>query len=711
MIERRSKTRRRLEAAGFALLAVALALGLYLLKPPFLERLDATARDLIFQLRDSPEPNPAVLVVAVDEKAVKTHGRWPWPRETQAQLIGRLDQLGAAVIALDIVYVVPDDPEQDATLASTFANSEAPIIGGYFFRDKQSLPPSEAALAEHHKNRIKVLRQLPGARPEEITSFPYVEVSLASISRHYAAMGFFNAIDDRDGIVRHAPLVLRYDGKLFPSLATAALSVATGSPPALTIGSNGVDLLQLAGLPIPIDEVGELALNFYKSERDVEEFSAADILDGTVTTAQVAGRVVFLGVTEVGQSDVVPTPLEQSYPGIRIHATAASNILSQQFLHTSEAQTLAPTVAMIAGLPMLLVLLLVLSPKLHWMLLAALSVLGLTVLIFYQLVTSQGLLVSVIYPMLGLLIGFLVFQAYYVITAEFTTGFLRKAFASYVSPALVQQLIENPDQLSLGGQTREITILFSDIRSFTTISESMQPTELVEMLNEYLGEMTDIVMARNGTLDKYIGDAVMAFFNAPLDVPDHPAKAADTALAMQAALPELNTRFGERFDQSLAIGIGLHTGEAVVGNIGAEKRFDYTAIGDTINLGARLESGTKQYGVSILISEPTRKALDDSDFVCRHIDRIQVKGKTEAVDIYQLMARGEDQKARSLADAYEQALEQYFAADFDAAAKRFEKLILTHKDKTSEIFATRCREFIAHPPADGWNGVYVATSK
>jgi len=703
------RLKQRLKGVLFALLASTLSLLLFAARPLWLEHLDSRGRDIVFSLREAPAPHPSVVVVAVDEKAVKRYGRWPWSRQLLAQLIDRIQASGAGLIGLDIVFTQEESPQADQALAEVFQNSASAIVGGYFFRTSQTKPMSEQAHELWWENRIRLLRLMPGADMGILPEMPAVEGNLASMAANLDAQGFFNAIEDDDGLFRHAPLLMRHDNALFPSLALQALSFAKKQSIRVTLDSYGVAGLSVGKLTIPVDEEGGLALNFYHPEQDIPLISAADILEKNVAHGALAGRIVFVGVTEIGIADVLPTPLLPSYPGVLLHATAVSNVLQGFHLHGANT-VLMLNVAMMFGFPLLLVILMISARRIVTMTLGSMLVLAGSIGLFYYLVGGQGFLVSVVYPVISLVIGFMVFQVYYVLTSQFRNRFLTRAFSSYVSPVLVKQLIEDPDRLVLGGEKRRITILFSDIRSFTTLSETMSPERLVEMLNQYLGVMTDIVMKNHGTLDKYIGDALMAFFNAPLDVQDHATHAANVALEMQHRLTELNILFEEKYGRQLAIGIGLHTGYAVVGNLGAKKRFDYTAIGDTVNLGSRLESATKQYATPILISDDTRKELGDS-FVCRAIDRIQVKGKTEAVKVFELMAVASEVESASLAQGFESALESYFAQEFSVAQEAFDHLAQSYDDHTSRIFSRRCAGFLRTPPPADWNGVFVATLK
>ena len=385
--------------------------------------------------------------------------------------------------------------------------------------------------------------------------------------------------------------------------------------------------------------------------------------------------------------------------------------------------------------------------RLRRMTLMAMSYVGVLCVLwalFYVSVTRFGLLISVSYPAVAATIGYLLFQTFHVLVTQRHSRYLRQAFSTYVSESLVDTLIKNPDSFKMSGEKKVISVLFSDIRGFTSMSEKLSPERLVTILNRYLGPMTEIVMDEEGTLDKYIGDAIMAIYNAPLNVQNHAVKAVRSAVRMLKDLEVLNQELEKEFGVRLKIGVGVHTGEAVVGNMGSIRRFDYTAIGDTVNLASRLESRTKAYGVEIIISEDTCRELKEW-FLVRKLDRIRVKGKKEPVEIYQVMADvaagqvdGNTHRQRmpgrpdtidatdvagqsalkkladvnDIIDSYYQALELYFAGNFKEALHAFEDILNRHPDDVpSLLLANRCRQYVANPPPEGWDGVYVARSK
>ncbi len=648
--------------------------------------------------------------MAVDEKSVKHYGRWPWPRSLQAELIERLKRLEADVIALDIIYLRPQSTEEDQALSKSLGLPGSQVIGGYFFRDEQSIKGNDKALELLKKDRVATLKTQQDGVDDSVLQFPYVETNQEDLAMHFNGFGFFNYLPDRDGLIRTAALVLRYEGDYYPSLPLMALAKKINQGIGINLTAEGIGDIRLGDFQIPVDPAGRMALNFYNRSSPIPIISAADILHGTIPLEVIKDRIVFVGVTEVGIADVRPTPIEASFPGVAIHATAAANILQEFYLYR-DARTVLIDVLLVATLPMMLVWWMSRLQRSMLMVFALLTTLGLGWWIYYMIITEYGLIISFVYPFIAIAIGYMVFQTYYILVTQSHTRFLQQAFSTYVSPILVNKLLQNPEALKLSGEKRIITILFSDIRGFTSLSESLPPDNLVPILNRYLAPMTRIVMDENGTLDKYIGDALMAFFNAPLSVVDHAQRAVTAAFRMLEELEALNHAFEMEYGIKLNIGIGIHTGEAVVGNMGSHQRFDYTAIGDSVNLAARLESITKYYGVGIILSESTRGQMTD-EYIFRKLDRLKVKGKSKVTEIYELIGFKNDTVKQNLVIRFEHALTLYFANDFSRAMKYFIDLQQDYpRDRPTEIFIERCRQFLKNPPPDNWGGVYVASEK
>jgi adenylate cyclase len=448
-----------------------------------------------------------------------------------------------------------------------------------------------------------------------------------------------------------------------------------------------------------------MALNFYGPTGTFTTVSAVDVINKRLPKDILRGRIAFVGATEVGIYDLRPTPFDATLPGIEIHATMAANALEKRFLKY-DSVTQEMEIACIFVLPILLGSLLALAPG---------TFVGLAVLVVvtaafgafnYTMFSTAFRDMTLIYPFFGIALTYLGSEAWRNLVVERKGRHLKKAFSSYVSPDLVKQIEKDPDKLVLGGEQRELTILFSDIRGFTTVSESLTPPELVKLLNEYLSPMTRIVLEERGTLDKFIGDAVMAIFNAPLDVPDHATHACTAAVRMMEKLQELNEGFAAKGMNTLDIGVGINTGPAVVGNMGADIRFDYTAIGDSVNLASRLEGLNKYYATHVLVSEDTRTQVEEGLFVFREVDRVKVKGKHLPIVMYELMIAN-----AAILPRFEEGLFLYRARDFTAARAIFDDLAASYGDGPSRLYAERCGEYIEHPPPADWDGVYTAKGK
>jgi len=391
-----------------------------------------------------------------------------------------------------------------------------------------------------------------------------------------------------------------------------------------------------------------------------------------------------------------------------LHATVVSNIIQGHHLYRN-MDTVLIDVALIALIPLFTVLILSALRNPSYVFAGFFILLALLGYIFYYFVAHKDHLISLLYPAAATMIAFAAFQVYYMLTSQRTAKFLTGAFSSYVSPDVVEALLKQPESLGLSGERREITLLFSDIRDFTSHSEQLEPERLVELLNRYFDVMTETILERKGTLDKYIGDAIMAIFNAPLSIKNHQHQAARSALAMieklNAMQPELKIEYG----MELHIGVGLHCGEAVVGNLGSSRRFDYTAIGDVVNLASRVESITKMYRVPIIITGSMEKHLADS-FIRRPLDRITVKGKTVPANIFELMLGSEENE--KLARLFGIAYQHYIDRDFRHCALLLEQLLAEFPDDgPGDLLLQRCQHYLQQPPGPEWDGVYRATEK
>jgi adenylate cyclase len=690
--------------AMFGVLAAIISFLLYKQATPSLQQLDFRMKDARFRIRGPVKPDKDVVVVAIDHKSIKELGRWPWSREVTGKLIENMAvHYGTKVTALDIVFSEPQNAIADKALADSVIKS-GNVVMGYFFREEQS-EPQAASLAQLETAKLKLVKIAEGVQSIPIPEFASLDLNIPQIGAGALDFGFFNARPDADGLYRRSILLLLHNGEIYPSLSLKALRHYMGSDIMLDVKQWGVDSMQIGSMRIPSREDGTMALNFYGGTGSFTTVSAADVIAKRLPKDSLKGKIAFIGATEIGIYDLRPTPFDATLPGIEIHATMAANALEKRFL-LYDSVTQMMEIACIFVLPILLGVFLAFAPGTF----AGLGIMVLFTGAFgffnYFMFASAFRDMTLIYPFAGIALTYLGGEAWRNLVVERKGRQLKKAFSSYVSPDLVKQIEKDPDKLVLGGEQRELSILFSDIRGFTTVSESLTPPELVKLLNEYLSPMTRIVLEERGTLDKFIGDAVMALFNAPLDVPDHATHACAAAVRMMEELQLLNTGFAERGMHTLDIGVGINTGPAVVGNMGADIRFDYTAIGDSVNLASRLESLNKYYGSHILVSEDTRKLVTDSRYTFREVDRVKVKGKHLPIVMYELMIANLD-----ILPSFEGALEKYRSQNFAGAKLVFAELASTRNDGPSRLYSGRCDEYLAVPPPADWDGVYVAKSK
>lgn len=626
---------KRLMFVLFGIFAAVISFLAYSQSPHTLQQMDLRMKDARFRIRGPVLPDRNVIVVAIDHRSIRELGRWPWSREVTGSLIEKLaGRYGAKVSALDVVFSEPQNPLSDKALAESLKKA-GNVVMGYFFRyEKDEIP------ADSHKQldkaKLKLIRVDGGSANIPIPEFPGIDLSLPQIGTGALDSGFFNARPDVDGLYRRSMLLVRHDGNIYPSLAMKALSHYVDSDILLELKPWGVDTLQIGTMKIPAREDGTMTLNFYGKTGTFTTVSAADVIAERVPKETLAGKIVFVGATEIGIYDLRPTPFDATLPGVEIHATTASNALDRRFL-LYDSLTRMMEIACIFLFPIILGAALAFAPGTF----AGLGILAVTIGIFsvfnYLLFVSAFRDMTLIYPYGGIALTYLGGEAWRNLVVERKGRYLKKAFSSYVSPELVKQIEMDPDKLVLGGEQRQVTVLFSDIRGFTTVSENLPPPELVTLLNEYLTPMTRIILEERGTLDKFIGDAIMALFNAPLDVPAHAAHACTAAVRMIERLEKLNEAFAARGMNPIDIGVGIHSGPAVVGNMGADIRFDYTAIGNTVNLASRLEGLNKYYGSHVLVSEDTRRQVGDGGFTFRELDRVRVMGKFQPVVIHELL--------------------------------------------------------------------------
>jgi adenylate cyclase len=669
-------------AALAALLSLAYALD-------FQPTWQAAAANFLYT-QSNVEQSSRVTIVALDQRSSDAFiGDRPViirPRPPFATLIDQLVAAGARVIAFDVLFEV-ESPDGDPVLARALEQADRVILS--VVGDQPRDPP-----------------ELPG----QIT-YARVSESVAPIVAAAAGVAHANVTTDKDAVVRRLPVFATYQGHQLTALSAAAVARYLRRPIELD-GPLQDGHLPLAGRQIPVDPLYQMQISYpsgpdRKGRSAFPVVSMLDVVQGTAEPALFRDRIVFVGPWNQQERDELRTPVGDEY-GVEIHANAAEMLLRGTFLTPAPAIVTVGSIAVLALLVGLAV----------WRLrplLAGLAALALLVcyVVLAGILFQQGTVLNMLYPPLALVLGFMVLNGYQLVFEQAEQRALRRVLNRYLSPAIAAEVSREPDRVNLGGDLRTMTVLFSDIRGFTTLSERTPPRELVSLLNEYLTAMVDVLFKHGGTLDKYMGDAIMAFWNAPQPQPDHAARACRTALEMVAVLDRLRADWMARGVPALDIGIGLNTGPMIFGNMGSELRTDFTVIGDSVNLGSRLEGLNKDYGTRIVVGESTREAVGDA-FAYRFLDLVAVKGKTEPVAIYELLAvAGAVPPAREpVLAAYARGMAAYQARDWPAAGAAFgAALDLDPTDGPSALYLTRTEEYLLAPPPATWDGVYVATHK
>ncbi|MBF0623541.1 MAG: CHASE2 domain-containing protein [Magnetococcales bacterium] len=714
-------------ALSCALLVMLLAV--YWLDPPLLARLRHATFDTFQRLHPRPYLPVPVRIVDLDEESLGRLGQWPWPRTQVAQLVERLLDMGAGVVALDITFAEPDRlspanlarqwpdqpalaellnrlPDNDAVLARTFAEAGG-VVTGFMARMEPPAPRLPARKARF------VIRG-PDPRPL-LFPFPSSVTNLPALEEAADGNGAFSFIKlDDDGVIRKVPLVLRFGDHIYPTLLVEAVRVAQGEANIRIDTAGGpdnsgplrIESITIGEITAATDSRGEVWLHYSKPQPS-RYIPAWKVLANAIDPDQVAGHILFVGTSAKGLMDLRFTPLGREIPGVEIHAQMVEQLLQDSYLRRP-AWVDGLTVPYVVILWLVMVLIQNRSGAL-WSALAMLLVVGSTWYAAWNAFLELRLLVDPSFPTLACLLLFLSLSVPQHVRSEREKRWTRDAFSQYLAPAVVDIVVRDPAQLKLGGEEREMTALFTDLSGFTGIAESMSAPRLVEMLNGYLTAMSGVVLAHHGTIDKFHGDAVMAFWNAPLIQPDHALAACHAAMDMQACLEEIRQRPGDIIPwQRLFMRVGVHTGPMVVGNMGGRQRIDYTIIGDAVNLASRLEGANKYYGTGILISESTWQRVQDGVDV-RPLGPIQVRGRKHPEGLYQLLARKGELRPplADLLPLFARGLDLYTQGDFAQAIGCFEKVLaVLPDDGPSRVFLNRCFRFRQHPPGPGWEAVF-----
>ncbi len=728
-----------LARAVCTLLLLALV-PLRLADPRPLEEVRLRTFDHFQVLRPRQQTARPVVIADIDEASLKEIGQWPWPRTVVADLVIRLHELGAVAIGFDIVFAEPDRLSP-ALAAESFRGLDAAT------RDKlATLPSNDQVLADAIKQAGGVVVGQAGAatpaprteaemalqtgfavlgpdpRPFVVT-FPGLLRNVPAIEQAAAGRGLFSIKPERDGIIRRVPVVMNAQDTLMPTLTVEMLRVVTRAGAILVrTDQAGVRAVAVPGLEVPTDGNGQFWVHFNKHDQ-ARYVSAADVLHGRSPADRFNGRLVLIGTSATGLLDIKTTPVEPAMPGVEVHAQILESVLTQALLARPDyaigIELVAAVVfgiAIIIAAPML--------PASSVIAVGALLIAGLIGVSLYFFV-AHNLLIDFTYPLMSFWLIYLVLTFVNYFREQRQRQQIRSAFGFYLSPHMVEQLASSPDKLVLGGEERRMTILFSDVRGFTTISEHYKddPQGLTRLMNRFLTPMTNAIIERKGTIDKYIGDAIMAFWNAPLDDSDQEANACDAALEMLARAAALNGEFKREAEQSggaympLRIGIGLNTGPCVVGNMGSDFRFNYSVLGDTVNVASRLEARTKDYRLPLAIGSRTAAGAKQK-FATMEIDLIQVKGKKEPEAVYTVLGRTEveqDPRCRELRELNARLLACYRKQEWDEAESLIDRCrkLANGFDVTGlyDMYVGRIAAYRADPPPPDWNGVYEAETK
>jgi adenylate cyclase len=681
---------------------------------------------------------PIVRIVGIDEKSLKALGQWPWPRTKIAELVDQLTRLGAAAIAFDVVFPEPDrlNPE---VAAENFRDLDEAT------RDKlKALPSNDQVLADAIKRSRVVLgesgiaepnpdldRQLPqtglatlGEDPKPyLYEFPGLIRNVPVLEQAAAGRGLFSIKPERDGIIRRVPIITIAQGAVMPSLAFEMLRVVSGSDTILVrTNEDGIVGVRVGKFQIPTDSNGQLWVHFARQDPSLY-MPAIDVLEGRVAPEMVAGKLILIGPSAVGLYDIKTTPVDPAMPGVEVHA----QVLEAALTHAVLAQpnygfAFEFFAAVIIGL-----LVIVFAPRLGPVTLVAVGALFGSVLIgtswlFYK---EQKLLVDFTYPLLSTTAIYLTLIFASFVREQQQRKQVRDQFAQYMSPVLVEQLAQSPERLVLGGEEREMTIMFSDVRGFTSISESYKhdPQGLTALMNRFLTPLTNAILDRKGYVDKYMGDAIMAFWNAPLDDDKHEINACAAALDMLDRIDEVNGAREQEAKQGghvyipLKVGIGLNTGLGVVGNMGSDLKKNYSVLGDSVNLASRLEGQSKEYGFPIIVGSRTALAAREK-FAILELDFIKVKGKTEPEVIYAIAGREDvalSERFQRLRNLTIEMLACYRNQDWEGALAAIDRGRRTDDAHTLDLlfklYYKRIAEFQKSPPPADWDGAYALLTK
>ncbi len=708
-----------------------------------IQQMENHAFDLRSILSTIDKPDPRFVIVDIDEKSLKTEGRWPWSRDKLEQLVDNLfDHYQVQQVGFDIVFAEPDTssgldmleqlakgklennagfqdilselrPTLDYDRRLVESIRGRPVVLGYYFNasseyDRQtsgSLPPP--AISRDELGNTDIPAPIAGGYGANLKIF----------QNEALASGHFNPTIDNDGIIRRVPLLYQFEGNYYESLSLAMARTLVNADKVEPVfsGKPGdedatLEWLKIGHYRIPVDEEGQALVPYRGKQGSFPYVSATDIINKKQGQALLKNSIVMVGTSAPGLFDLRSTPVQNKYPGVEIHVNLIAGMLDQRIRELSDyTRAIEFLTLLIVGLIFILVLP-VMTPLWNLIISGILFCALVAINLAVWFMANQAIPVASVLIMLFIL--FLFNMSYGFFVERTRKAQITGLFGQYVPPELVDEMSDNPESFTREADEREMTVLFSDVRGFTTLSEGLSPGDLSELMNEFLTAETTIIHNHRGTIDKYMGDAIMAFWGAPLNDPDHAVHALESGIAMVKRMYELHQEFAARGWPKLKIGVGINTGIMSVGNMGSEFRMAYTVIGDAVNLGSRLEGLTKQYGVDLLASETTRQKAPD--YVFREIDLVRVKGKNEPVAIYEPLGQRDtvSNKTFDELDLHQRALDAYRKQDWDKAIQLFRTLVQDFKQrKLYTIYQERSQIFRDNPPGDDWDGVFTFTTK
>lgn len=733
------------------LVALAVLIGLVMIRiadPTPVKISRAQSFDLYQRIKPRVYTPQPVAILDINEDSIRKLGQWPWPRTRLAKLVEKLMVAGAVVVGFDIVFAEADRLSPDKIAADNEALSED------IKQALTNLPSNDLVFAEMIKrsrvvmgqtsvrslkdvdeNAVTDIKDMPHAflgedpRPY-LPNYPAMVENLPELEQSALGRGVFTVLPDEDGVFRHVPLLFQIDGKLRLSLSAELLRVATGGRAfAVRTDEAGVNAIKIGRTLIDTDRTATV-WPYFTPTVPSRFVSAVDVLEDKVDPRLLKGRLFLVGTSAIGLEDFRATPMGTLMAGVEIHAQVIENILTNQML-------VRPNYAIAVELLTILVVGLIAIAAVPFLsatwaaLFASVVVLAYIASSYYAFATYR-LLIDPVFPSITVVVIFIILATFNYLREERKRREIRSAFGQYVSPDLVSELADSPEGLALGGETRELSILFSDVRGFTAISESFKtnPQGLTVLMNEFLTVLSNAILHHNGTIDKFMGDAVMAFWNAPVPHEQHARSSCLAALKMLHDVDELNKEKKDAWEaiqnesdrgplHQINIGIGINSGDCVVGNMGSELRFDYTCLGDPVNLASRLEGQSKPYGVLIILGQNTAAYVED-ELATLEIDQLRVKGKQEPETVFGLFGDEKmlaDNEFRELQKQNNSMLTAYRKQDWDTVEALLE-LMKEQSDRAGIdldiylfMYETRVLEFRENPPGRDWDGVYVATSK